>query len=192
MPILRHALRLFCCPPESRRSARDWLVLGMMSSMTEWLARSGVPAAMLNPALLACLEAAAASGYERETDTAMPWPLCFVVAPMVLHRGTREALPGRMTSHLGAWVSGNPVLRAGLPLRARALTGPVREGLRFGLRYGLLEAASGGRLRQAASRLRAPDAGDLREILAKATFTGRWLSRSEEPATVFALLGVTV
>jgi hypothetical protein len=141
---------------------------------------------------VACLEAAAASGYERETGAAMPWPLCFVIAPMVLHRGTRQAMPGRITSHLGAWVSGNPVLRAGLPLRARALVGPVREGLRFGLRHGLLEIRPGGGLRRAAPSLRAPDVGDLREILAKATFAGRWLSRSEEPATVFALLGVTV
>ncbi len=164
----------------------------MMSLMAEWSARSGVPAALLNPALLACVEAAAASGYERETDAAMPWPLSFVIAPMVLHRGTRQALPNRITSHLGAWVSSNPALRAGLPLRAHALVEPVREGLRFGLRHGLLETRPGGGLRQAASGPRAPDIGDLREILAKATFAGRWLSRSEEPATVFALLGVTV
>jgi len=164
----------------------------MMSPVTEWSARSSVPAALLNPALLACLEAAAASGYEGEKEAAMPWPLCFVIAPMVLHRGTRQALPARISSHLGAWVSSNPVLRAGLPLRARALVGPVREGLRFGLRYGLLETGPGGGLRQAVPRLRAPDAGDLRDILAKATFAGRWLSLSEEPATVFALLGVTV
>ncbi len=155
----------------------------MMSPMTEWSARSRVPAALLNPALLACLEAAAASGYEREADAAMPWPLCFVIAPMVLHRGTRQALPVRITSHLGTWVSNNPVVRAGLPQRARALVGPVYEGLRFGLRYGLLEATPGGGLRQAVPRLRAPDAGDLAEILARAVFAGRWLSRSEEPAS---------
>jgi len=164
----------------------------MMSPVTEWSARSSVPAALLNPALLACLEAAAASGYEGEKEAAMPWPLCFVIAPMVLHRGTRQALPARISSHLGAWVSSNPVLRAGLPLRARAQVGPLREGLRFGLRYGQLDTGPGGGLRQAVPRLRAPDAGDLRDILAKATFAGRWLSLSEEPATVFALLGVTV
>lgn len=160
--------------------------------MTEWSARSSVPATLLNPALLACVEAAAASGYEQETASPMPWPLCFVIAPLVLHRGTRQALPGRITSHLGAWVSANPVLRAGLPLRARALVEPVREGLRFGLRHGLLETEPGGRLRQAVPRLRPPDAGDLREVLSKAAFAGRWLSRCEESATVFALLGITV
>jgi hypothetical protein len=163
-----------------------------MSLMTEWSARSGVPAALLNPALMAVITAAAASGYERETQAAMPWPLSFVIAPMVLHRGTREALPSRLSTHLGVWVSRQPVLRAGLPLRAQALVGPVREGIRFGLRYGLLETGPAGGVRQAVTRLRPPDAGDLRAILAKATFAGRWVSSSEEPATVFALLGVTV
>jgi len=164
----------------------------MMAFMTEWSARSSVPAALLNPALMAAVIAAAASGYDRETNAALPWPLSFVIAPMVLHRGTREALPSSLATHLGVWVSRQPVLRAGLPLRAQALVGPVREGLRFGLRYGLLETGPGGGVRQAIPRLRPPDAGDLRAILAKATFAGRWVSRSEQPAMVFALLGVTV
>ena len=61
--------------------------------MRAWAGRSPEAAALLNPALLAVVCAAAASQYERESDEAMPWPLAFLVAPLVLHRGTREALP---------------------------------------------------------------------------------------------------
>jgi hypothetical protein len=122
----------------------------------------------------------------------MPWPLSFIIAPLTLHRGTRDALPSSLTTHLGAWVSRHPVLRAGLPLRAQALVEPVREGLRLGLRHGLLTLEEGGALRQAVPRLRIPDAGDLRQVLRKATFAGRWVSRAEEPATVFALFGITL
>lgn len=162
-----------------------------MSGMTEWSARARIPAALLNPAILAAVVAAGASGYERETQVPMPWPLSFVIAPLTLHRGTREALPSSLATHLGAWVSRNPILRAGMPLRARTLVEPVREGLRFGLRYGLLTVEDGGALRQGIPRLRPPDAGDLREVVRKATFAGRWVSRME-PATVFALFGITV
>lgn len=111
-------------------------------------------------------------------DGAPPW-----------HPGSTAVLAGHPPGRLGL-----PPARpsAGLPLRAQALVGPVREGLRFGLRYGLLDTGPGGGVRQAIPRLRPPDAGDLRAILAKATFAGRWVSRSEQPATVFALLGVTV
>jgi hypothetical protein len=162
----------------------------MMAGMTEWSARSKVPAAFLNPALIAAVITAAAGGYDRETQSPLPWPLSFVIAPLVLHRETRETLPPSLATHLGAWVSRNPVLRAGLPLRALSLVEPVREGLRFGLRHGLLTVEAGG-IRNAA-RLRPPDAGDIRQVLSKATFAGRWVSRAEEPATVFALFGMTV
>lgn len=164
----------------------------MMSGMTEWFARSQVSAALLNPAFLAVVVAASAAGYERERQEPMPWPLSFVVAPLALHRGTREALPSSLATHLGAWVSRNPVLRAGMPLRARALVEPVREGLRFGLRNGLLTVEYGEALRQGLPRHRPSDVGDLREVLRKATFAGRWVSRMEETETVFALLGITV
>jgi Family of unknown function (DUF6521) len=160
--------------------------------MTEWSARSKIPAALLNPAVLAAVVAAGAGGYERETRVLMPWPLSFVIAPLALHRGTREALPTTLATHLGAWVSRNPVLRAGVPLRARALVEPVREGVRFGLRYGLLTAEDGGTLRQGVPAPQPPDTGDLRDVLRKATFAGRWVSRMEQPGTVFALFGITV
>lgn len=164
----------------------------MMSGMTVWSTRSRVPAALLNPALLAAVVAAGAAGYERETRRPMPWPLAFIIAPLTLHRGTREALPSSLATHLGTWVSRHPILRAGMPLRALALVEPVREGLRFGLRHGLLTAEDGGALRQGPPSLRPPDAGDLRQVLRKATFAGRWVSRAEEPGTVFALFGITV
>jgi Family of unknown function (DUF6521) len=164
----------------------------MMNFMTEWSARSPVPASLLNPALIAAILAAAASGYDREAHSALPWPLSFVIAPLVLHRATREALPSSVSTYLGVWVSRQPVLRAGLPQRAQGLVSPVREGMRFGLRHGLLAIDAAGGLRQAVSSLQPPEAGDLRAIMTKATFVGRWVSRSDQPATVFALLGVTV
>src|SRR5258705_13710809 len=96
-----------------------------------WSARSPAVATMLNPALLAAVAAAAAEEYERAADDPMPWALSFLVAPLVLHRATREALPKSTRSHLSTWVTNNPILRAGFPQRAQSLTGPVREGLRF-------------------------------------------------------------
>jgi hypothetical protein len=80
--------------------------------MRPWADRSPEAAALLNPALLAAISAAAASQYERASDEAMPWPLTFLVAPLVLHRGTREALPRDTRTHLPAWVADNPVIRA--------------------------------------------------------------------------------
>lgn len=162
-----------------------------MTFVTSWADRSPVVAAMLNPALLATITAAAAAEYERADNAAMPWPLAFLVAPLVLHRDTREALPPSTRSHLTTWISNNPTLRAGLPARAISLREPVREGLRFGMTVGVLAIVDSGRIRSSLkSTRRPPEMGDLRLIVRSAGLVGKWFAKLDQPATAFALLGV--
>ena len=146
---------------------------------------------MLNPALLAAVTAAAASEYERADGQPMPWPLAYLVAPLVLHRGTRNALPKTTRTHLGNWVSQNPVIHAGIPARAQSLADPVREGLRFGLAHGVLQVDDQGRL---TGDLAAPEKkvapSEVDQIIAKAGLVGKWFAKIDQPATAFAVLGV--
>ncbi|WP_373291995.1 three component ABC system middle component [Nocardia pneumoniae] len=148
-------------------------------------------ATMLNPALLAAVIAHAADGYARESGVGLPWALSFVVAPMVLHRSTRDTLPTTTRTHLATWVSRNPVARAGLPQRAISLVEPVRAGMRFGLAHGVFRV-EGDRL--VTSQRRRPRGfqtpTELDGILRKSNLVGRWLSKTDSPATVFAILGV--
>ncbi|MER5984657.1 three component ABC system middle component [Streptomyces sp. NPDC001787] len=159
--------------------------------MTGWSERPSVVAAMLNPALVAALLAATAEGHAKETGQGVPVVLSFVTAPLVLHRGSREALPASTATHLATWVSRNPVLRAGLPQRAVSLVEPVRAGIRFGLSHDVLDIELG-RLSTVARKrprgVRPPP--QLNEILRKANLVGRWLAKTDSPATVLALLGV--
>lgn len=153
--------------------------------------RSPEAAALLNPALLAVISAAAASQYERESQEPMPWPLVFLAAPLVLHRATREALPRTTRTHLSAWVTGNPVIRAGFPQRAQSLTGAVREGLRFGMTHGALVITEDGQLRGVLPASARPvQGGDAADIIRSAGFVGKWFTQADQPATLFALLGV--
>jgi hypothetical protein len=150
-----------------------------------------IAAAMLNPALLASVIAAAAEEYTRANGGAMPSSLAFLVAPLVLHRGTREALPKRTSTHWTTWLSRNPVLRAGFPPRARSLAGPVRDGLRFGLAHGALSVtASGGLQGRLVPHARPEEIGDMPAVLHAAGFVGKWLTKFDQPATAYALLGV--
>ncbi|MGW3811550.1 three component ABC system middle component [Micromonospora sp. NPDC005113] len=154
--------------------------------MTAWPDRPQVPAAYLNPALVAAVLAAAAVDYRSERQRAMAWPVAFVVCPLVLHRPTRLALPRHAATHLAAWVSRNAVLHAGFAARARAMTPTVREGLRFGLRHGVLTIEAGS-LDGSVGRVR--DA-ELRKLLNSARLVGRLLAKADQPATAFAILGV--
>ncbi len=154
--------------------------------MTAWQDRPQVSAAYLNPAMVATVLAAAAAGYRAGRQRTMIWPLAFVVAPLVLHRSTRQALPRSTATHLASWVSRNALLHAGFAPRARALAPTVREGLRFGLRHGVLTVEAGG-LSGAVGRGRDPE---LQQLLRSAQLVGRWLAKADQPATAFAILGV--
>ncbi len=157
--------------------------------MTAWQERSDIPAAYLNPALLAALVSASAYGYAQEAGHPMPWPLIFIACPLVLHRPTRQALPTTTRTHLSTWVSRNPLIRAGFPARADSLVSFVREALRFGLHQGLLLFENGG-LR--GTQVRPSDTQEAQSLLQAATLVGRWLGKTDQPSTAFALFGVAL
>lgn len=145
---------------------------------------------MLNPALIAVALANAAEGYHRESAQALPWTLSFITAPLVLHRGTRQALPASTRTHLVTWTSRNPVIRAGFPLRAQGLVEPVREGIRFGLAQGAFTLEEDRLIGQARRPKGFVIPDELADILRNARFVGRWLAKIDSTATVFAVLGV--
>lgn len=147
---------------------------------------------MLNPALIAATIAVSAEQYEQRSGHPLPSSMPFIVAPLVLHRETREALPRRISTHWPRWVADHPVLQAGFAPRALSLVGPVRDGLRFGMRVGAFTVTEGGGLTGALERgVPTSEPGDASSIVRSAAFVGRWLTKLDQPATVFALLGVT-
>jgi hypothetical protein len=118
----------------------------------------------------------------------MPWPVAFLVPPLVLHRPTRESLPSDTRTHFATWVSRQPLLVAGFPRRALVMVEPTREALRMTIRAQRV-VLSGGTLM--VTSLRRPPVGELRQLLRTASLVGRWLARLDQPSTAFALLGVT-
>jgi hypothetical protein len=156
--------------------------------MSKWRERPQVEATMLNPALLAVLLASAAHDYEKakEKKERMPWPLGFLVLPLVLHRPTRIELPKSTRTHLSTWIRRHPLLRAGFPARASAMVPLTREGIRFGLRAGVLDI-DGSTIRGDETN---QPTGELGQLIRAAALVGRWLATTDQPSTVFALLGV--
>lgn len=161
--------------------------------LATWEDRSPSLAAMLNPALITAVLAIAAQEYAGRRDDHLPTAYAFLILPLVLHRGTRERLPRTIASHWANWVSDNPVLMAGFPARAIELREHVREGLRFGLRHGILAVDEVGGLVAVDDPVVVPpktSRGDFRELMVASQRLGRWLTKLDRPATAFALLGV--
>jgi len=161
--------------------------------MKAWDERSRTETAMLNPALLATITANAALRHYEPGKQVMPWYYAFLVAPLVLHRGTRDALPRTIRTNMASWIAEHPVEHAGFGQRARSLRGTVQEGIRFGLRHHMLTiTAEGGLTAQVArgsGHVLEPDS-EVQQIVARAGFVGKWLTKLENPATAFVMLGV--
>lgn len=165
---------------------------GVTAQLQPWSQRSPVPAAMFNPALIAVIIGAAANQYQTKGGFPMPWPLCFLVPPMVLHSPTREALPKTSTTSLPKWSADHPVLTAGFPPRAQHLAQHVREGLRFGLREGVFDLALEGSALQCDKlpKTTKNSPGDLAPVVRGAGMLGRIFARTGDAATVYAALRV--
>ncbi|WP_407664548.1 three component ABC system middle component [Mycolicibacterium anyangense] len=173
----------------SRLRRSDIRLTPTRSVVTTWTDRSPVVAAYLNPAFTAAVISEAAAGHQRD-HVPMIWPLSYLVLPFVLHRPTREALPGNTRTHLSTWVRREPVLRAGFPYRAASLAQMTSEGLRFGVRHSMFRLHDGNIL---SGNITNNDVDPtLTQLLAAARLVGRWIAKSKEPSTVFALLGVGV
>jgi len=63
----------------------------------------------------------------------------------------------------------------------------TREGVRFGLRAGVL-TREGSTLTGHLGAEAPP--GELRQLIRQAALVGRWFAKTDQPTTVFALLGV--
>lgn len=148
-------------------------------------------AALLNPGFVALLLAHAARQHHDRTGVPMAWPLAFLVPPLVLHEPTRSRLPRAVSTSLLTWVQREPVLRAGIPQRAEALTPTVREALRFGVRVGALRFEGRALLASRSPGSPPTDAStELRDCIARARLLGRWFATLGDPATIMLMLGV--
>ncbi|MET9878611.1 three component ABC system middle component [Actinacidiphila glaucinigra] len=147
-------------------------------------------AAFLNPAMVALVQSVISHGYEGKRGQAMVWPLTLVLPVLVLHRSTRETLPATTRTHLPTWVARNPALVAGFGARVASTLPLFRDGLRFGLRHGLLGVDTGRVHGTPPSTRRAE--GELQDLLRSAQLVGRWTATIDQPSTLLALLGVRV
>lgn len=159
--------------------------------MNAWHHRPAEERALLNPSFCSVLLWHAALGYELP----LPVELAFVILPIVLHRETRESLPGKLTTSLAVWLNDNPLRRSQIADRATTLVDFSREALMFGGQHGLLRfqgvviVANAERKKVVTSTLK----DSSQEVLAcvrRSEFTGRWLAKAGSPNTVMALLGV--
>jgi hypothetical protein len=165
--------------------------------MLAWENRAFEEANLFNPAFCGTLIVKAIEDYGKKANRGFAFPLCFLVLPVVLHRGTREALPGTTITSLLQWLQANRNQLVDFPDRVRRLKGITREAIMFTLGQDVLALSNDGTLNVGRKKLPTPTSlldsftRETRECIDRARFLGRWLAGAGTIATVMASWGIT-
>jgi hypothetical protein len=132
--------------------------------------------------------------YDRSGKRPMPVILPYLLAPLALHRPTRDRLPNRINAQMGEWVHAHPELLVDLGERARSLRPVVSVGICFGLRHGVLQNIDGNiRAGQTQRRPRGmARSADVDSCISSAGFLGRWFAHQGDATTILAIWGLRV
>ena len=112
--------------------------------MRSWQERPIEYANLLNPAFCSILLQKAIRGYQKQKQQDMPYPLIFLVLPIILHSSTRQVLPRDTRTKLHIWLQRQPEVRAGFSDRAKNLVPYAKEALIFGMQTGIIDISASG------------------------------------------------
>lgn len=163
--------------------------------MTAWGERPREEANLLNPAFCCLGITAAALGYQQEVRQDLPFPLTYMVLPIVLHKETRDELPISLRTSLPLWIQEHASARVLFFERLVALQPHTREAVLFGCQYGHLRLAANAAIHAevtAASLQRTVQLlhEEPRGPVSKAHFVGKWFAAAGPAPTVMALWGI--
>lgn len=163
--------------------------------MIPWESRSVEERSLLNPCFCAMVIWHAAIAYRKETGRLMSFEESFLVLPIVLHHGTRHALPWSTRTSLAVWIQENPLARGRIGARSQVLVPYTKEALLFAGMRGLLRFRLGtidpeADQQRLITRVLRDATDEVKHCAKRAAFVGRWFGQTGGPTTVLALLGV--
>lgn len=161
--------------------------------ITPWQKRPPEIAHLLNPAFCSIVLKESVYGYQRESGNNMPFVLAFLVLPLILHRPTRDVLPRSVATKFHSWIHSNQSILVGFHDRTRSLVNFTKEAIYWSMHSGILIVDDNGGLftpKVKTKTFNFPESSDAESCIKNAYFLGRWLTRSGEPSTIYAILGI--
>lgn len=160
--------------------------------MERWDCRTREVAFLLNPAFCARVLYSAITTYSEKTNRAFPFPLVYLVLPLVLHKETRICINSRTRLHI--WAQRHPQLLIGFPRRAKELVPITNEAIEFLLQTGKLKLTENGDLEASTStktlsKTKNTDI-EISECIKKAEHVAKWFATAGRVEIVFIDLGV--
>lgn len=153
--------------------------------------RSHEVAFLLNPAFCGRVLYSTIKTYNEKTSRAFPFPLIYLVLPLVLHNETRIHINSR--TQLQLWVQRYPQLLIDFPQRARELIPITNESVEFLLQTGKILLTPNGELEisptsKTLSKTKFVD-DEISECLKKAEHIAKWFAAAGKVETIYIELG---
>lgn len=147
---------------------------------------------LLNPAFCGRILYTTVSEYQLKTDSSFPFPLIYLILPLVLTESIRNVISSR--TQLTNWVQKHPELLVGFGRRAGSFVTTTNEALEFMLQTEFLILTDDGKLslnkqKRKISKSKYIDP-DIKECLKKAEHVGRWFADTGKVETIYICLGV--
>jgi hypothetical protein len=147
---------------------------------------------LLNPAFCGDIILRACIEYSKRKKEGMPYPLVFLILPIILHKKTREKITPKMRMSMHNWLESNQEAKLGFPERASSLLHITKESMIFLLQTKYLSIDTLGNVHSQVSNR--PSAAELGEEVVdcykKATIVGKWFAQNGSSATTYSLWGV--
>jgi hypothetical protein len=122
-----------------------------------------------------------------------PYPLVFLVLPIVLHKWTREAISPNTREQMHVWLQAHQSMRVGFAERAKQMVPYTKEALNFLFQVNALatnNSAELGLVRGQQRRISEQDSGEISDCYRKAEIIGRWFARAGSTANIYTMWGV--
>jgi hypothetical protein len=164
--------------------------------MQRWSKRAIEEANLFNPAFCSIVLARAARDFPKKTQRYLPFALAVLVLPIVLHQGTRNALPHSTITSLLTWVQENRHLLVEFSKRVSSLMPITREAILFGISHQNIALNSAGDLlpgskyQEPIAKRAALFTDEVRECIDRGGFIGRWFAVGGTVATIYSAWGI--
>lgn len=160
--------------------------------MKSWNMRTHEVAFLLSPAFCGRVLYSTIKTYNEKTSRAFPFPLIYLVLPLVLHKETRIKINSR--TQLQLWVQRYPHLLVDFPKRASDLISITNESIEFLLQTGKILLTANGELEisptsRALSKTKYVDE-EITECLTKGEHIAKWFATAGKVETIYIELGV--
>ena len=160
--------------------------------MKNWESRATEIAYLLNPAFCGRIIYYAIKTYEQESKHPMPFPLVYLILPLVLHRKTRERI--KSVTQMQIWIQRNPDMLIGFADRAKSMVQITNEAVEFLMQSGTVTLTNNAEL-ELAQLFKSLSASkytneEIKECISKSSSVAKWFAKAGTVETIYISWGV--